>query len=359
MNSFFSRISDYFDASYAGRYEAIILAEIANECPDIIKCIYRKFKPSLHQVDLEYCYQAGRRADFTIRDIESGEPVFLLEIKCEDKPLDGQLESYIYYVKSHKNTEFLYLTKHLPSSEDLQKISKDPKHAKHMLFSEFLSILLKKDKIQNNPFGKAYLQCLKEEGYMYEKLDEDSVKKLLVRFFLPNGRNGAGSIRSEENMLVNFPDSFRNLLNNMSILNDEIKPFFEGKRISIDFSMHPQTKENDDGWDKIGGDFYVYAYGPIFNDGKNWVNVEYGIGLTIECVDKKPRMESFVYGKIYSKKKWEFRYSSAEFNVISDKKQMVKIIKKKLIDALSAGLKIDEIKQAKTEIKSALKKLSA
>lgn len=359
MNSFFSRISDYFDASYAGRYETIILAEIANECPDIIKCIYRKFKPSLHQVDLEYCYQAGRRADFTIRDIESGEPVFLLEIKCEDKPLDGQLESYIYYVKSHKNTEFLYLTKHLPSSEDLQKISKNPKHAKHMLFSEFLSILLKKDKIQNNPFGKAYLQYLKEEGYMYEKLDEDSVKKLLVRFFLPNGRNGAGSIRSAENMLVNFPDSFRNLLNNMSILNDEIKPFFDGKRISIDFSMHPQTKENDDDWNKIGGYFYVYAYGPIFNDGKNWVNVEYGIELTIERVDKKPRMESFVYGKIYSKNEYEYRYSSAKFNVFSDKKKMVNTIKKKLIDALSAGLKKDEIKQAKAEIKNALKKLKA
>ena len=357
MSSFFSKIRNYFAASYAGRYEAIILSEVANECPDIIKCIYRKFNPSLHQIDLEYCYQEGRRADIAIRDLESGLPVFLLEIKCEDEPLEGQLESYISYVKHHKDVDFLYLTKHVPFNEELQKISKDPKRIKHMLFSELWGILQKKDKIQNNLFGKTYLQFLKEEGNMYEKLDEASIKKLLVRFFLPNGRNGAGSIRSEENMLVNFPDSFRNLLNNMSILNDEIKPFFEGKRISIDFSMQPQTKENDDGWNKIGGNFYVYAYGPIFNDGKNWVNVEYGIELTVEIVDKKPQMESFVYGKIYSKKEYKYRYSSAKFNVISDKKQMVKIIKRKLIDALSAGLKIDEIKQAKIEIKNALKKL--
>lgn len=245
----------------------------------------------------------------------------------------------------------------MPSNEDLRKFSRDQKRAKHMLLSELLNILQKKDKVQNNPIGKMYLQFLKEEGNMYEKLDEDSIKKLLVRFFLPNGRNGAGSIRSAENMLVNFPDSFRNLLNNMSILNDEIKSFFEGKRISIDFSMHPQTKENDNGWDKTGGDFYVYAYGPIFNDRKNWVNVEYGIELTIDSVDKKPRI--FVYGKIYSNKEYEYRYSSTKFNVISDKKQMVKIIKKKLIDSLSAGLKKNEIKQAKTEIKAALKKLNA
>ena len=123
--------------------------------------------------------------------------------------------------------------------------------------------------------------------------------------------------------------------------------------------MYPQTKENDDDWNKIGGYFYVYAYGPIFNDGKNWVNVEYGIELTIERVDKKPRMESFVYGKIYSKNEYEYRYSSAKFNVFSNKKKMVNTIKKKLINALSAGLKKDEIKQAKAEIKNALKKLRA
>ena len=375
--SFFSRIQSYFDSSYAGRYEAAILSEVGKECPDIIISLFKEYDPEQHEINLEYGYQPGRYADLAICDKETRLPVFLLEIKKEDTPLKGQLEDYADYVKRHKDVQFLYLTKHIPSNADMQKLPKT-KRARHMLFSDLLSFLLKKNNIQNDPYGKLYIQFLKENGNMYEKLNEDIVRQLLARFFLQNGDTGEKRFMSKSKLLVDFPNTFHHLFNNMALLNDEIKPLLGGKIFTVDFYIEPEREEVNESIEKTGGDFYVYAYGLITKDkNKNErAYIEYGIQLSIERAKKKididkksnkarkkkPLLTCKLYGMISiygnkSEKTNPEKYQKISFPCVSDKKKMVKKLKELLIDVLQKSLNVFEMETNKKGIRKIIDNL--
>ena len=355
--SFFSRIQNYFDSSFAGRYEAAILSEVGKECPDIIQSLFKEYKPKQHQINLEYGYQLNRYADLAICDKKTGLPVFLLEIKKEDKPLKGQLEDYVDYVKKHQDVQFLYLTKHIPPNTDIRKIQKINR-IKHLLFSDFLTLLLKKDKIQKNPYGKSYIQFLKENGNMYEKLDTTTIRQLLVRFFLQNGNTGEGRFMSKKKLLVDFPDTFHHLFNNMSLLNEEIRPLLGGNKFTVDFFIESETKEGKKNITKTGGDFYVYAYGLITKN-KNkteYAYIEYGIQLSIERSGKENKLTSklyastFFYGKNHKDKESSYKEKKIGPTIFSDKIKTIKKLNELLTDVLKDSLEIATMKRVQSNI---------
>lgn len=358
--SFFSRIQSYFDSSYAGRYEAAILSEVGKECPDIIISLFKEYDPEQHEINLEYGYQPGRYADLAICDKETRLPVFLLEIKKEDSPLKGQLEDYADYVKRHKDVQFLYLTKHIPSNADMQKLPK-MSQIKHLLFSDLLSILLKKDKILNNPYGKLYIQFLKENGNMYEKIDAKTVRHLLVRLFLQNGKTGEGRFMSAKKLLIDFPDTFRNLFTNMSLLNDEIRPLLGGNIFTVDFYISPEIEKEK----KAGGDFYVYAYGLITkNKNKNeYAYIEYGIQLSIERSGKGNKVSghlygsTYFYGKKHKGKKNIYKAKKIGLTIISDKKKTIKKLNELITDVLKESLENAQMKSVQNSIDKIIEKL--
>ena len=352
--SFFSRIQNYFDASFAGRYEAAILLEVGKECPDIIKSLFKEYKSKQHQINLEYGYQPNRYADLAICDKKTGLPVFLLEIKKEDKSLDGQLEDYADYVKKHQNVKFLYLTKHIPPNADMQKLPKN-KRTKHLLFSDFLNSLLEKEKVRNNPYGKSYIQFLKESGNMYEKIDPTTIRQLLVRLFLQNGDTGEGRFMSKKKLLVDFPDTFHHLFNNMTLLNEEIRPLLGENKFTVDFFIDPEIENGKKSITKKGGDFYVYAYGLITKKNKKeYAYIEYGIQLSIERSEKENKPTCYLYGKTsffgsnHTKKKREerseeerlYKAKKIELSSISNKKTILKKLKELLMDVLEESLEI-------------------
>jgi hypothetical protein len=48
---------------------------------------------------------------------------------------------------------------------------------------------------------------------------------------------------SKKKLLVDFPDTLHHLFNNMTLLNDEIKPLLGGKIFTVDFYVDPGVKE--------------------------------------------------------------------------------------------------------------------
>ena len=61
-SSFFSCIKGYFDASYAGRYDEIILREVSQECPAIMSALYNDYDSSKHEIRIEYEYKKKVKA---------------------------------------------------------------------------------------------------------------------------------------------------------------------------------------------------------------------------------------------------------------------------------------------------------
>lgn len=237
----------YFDASYAGRYDAIILQEVSQECPSIMKILYNDFSLSKHTIVREYSYRndvkksKNRRADLAIfeGEVHPCNLRCLIEIKKEDKPLKGQLEDYINFSKENK-IKFVYLTQHNPSKVDFKLIRKG-KFCRHILFCDLYNQIKKKSSALKNACGILYLKYLEENGNMFTEINSTGVEKFLTRMFLPWGGNGR--IRKTKDMIDTIPATFKSLMNNLYLINEEI-----GKKIecqmTIDYSVRPYVKKN-------------------------------------------------------------------------------------------------------------------
>mgnify|MGYP003299531995 CR=1 FL=1 len=203
---------------------------------------------------------------------------------------------------------------------------------------------------------------------MYEKLDEDTVRQLLVRLFLQNGNAGEKRFMSKKKLLVDFPDTLHHLFNNMTLLNDEIKPLLGGKIFTVDFYVDPGVKEEKESIKKIGGDFYVYTYGLITkkkNNKNEYAYIEYGIQLSIERSAKENKPTCYLYGKTsffgsnHTKKKREdrreeerlYKEKKIELSSISNKKTILRKLKELLTDVLKESLEIATTKRVQNTFK--------
>ncbi len=367
MKSFFSSIKGYFDKTYAGRYDAIILREVSHECPKIMKLLYGDFNSSKHEIKLEYVYKKGekgkkgRRADIAI--LEGKRICCLIEIKVEDSPLKNQLEDYVSYSRKN-NVAFVYLTRHKPCKEELCLLEKHVL-CKHVMFSDLYDLARNSVSITNSTFGKTYLKYLEENGNMFTEIDPKGVKKFLTRMFLPWGGNGR--IRNTKDMVDTIPSTFKNIMNNLYIINEDIKGKIDCQ-VTIDYAIFPYIKKIDDKeYDndgvcrdvrkgKSGGEIFLYASGSFSE--KPSVVIEYGLCLKAEPKNKKKYYYN-LYSSIYLS-----GWSIAEKKYIISEKQLSDKIFciKKLVELTKKALQscIDEksVKHAKKKMNKSLKLLN-
>lgn len=373
MRSFFSSIKNYFAGTFAGRYDEIILREVSQECPAMMRLLYKDFNSSKHEIKLEYWYKKGkkvqkgkgggigRRADIAI--LEGKRVCCLIEIKVDDSPLKGQLEDYINYSKKH-NVEFVYLTRHKPCNDDLYLLEKY-EFCKHIMFSDLYDLARNSVAVMKSAFGKTYLKYLEDNGDMFTEIDPKGVKKFLTRMFLPWGGNGR--IRNTKDMVDTIPSTFKNLMNNLYIINEEIKGKIDCQ-VTIDYAIFPYIKKIDDKeYDKdgicrdvrkgkSGGEIYLYASGSFAE--KPSIVIEYGL-----CLRAEPKNKKKYYYNLYSSIFLSGYSVSEEKSTISEKQLSNKdFCVEKLTEltknALQSCVENKDVKHAKKKIKNSLKMLN-
>lgn len=390
-SSFFSCIKGYFDASYAGRYDEIILREVSQECPAIMKALYNDYNPSKHEIITEYEYkkkvkaqkgkkgEKGRRADIAI--LEEGKVRCLIEIKVDDAPLKKQLEDYIAYSNKYK-VDFIYLTQRNPSKSDLELIKKGAL-CKHIFFYDLYNQIKKKTSVCKNPVGKLYMKYLEDNGNMFKEINPTGVKKFLTRLFLP--WSGNGHVRNTKDMVETIPATFRDLMNNLYLINEDI-----GKKIdcqmTVDYGFFPyikiyceKCKEKNCkdkicitsnkvciGSDKIcretkdlkaGGVLWLYASGS-FSENKSVV-LEYGMCLKADP-SKKQKYFYGLYAGVYLNGDAidnGDKMIGVTVRQMSDKNVCIKKLTGLLKSVLEEAENNKDVKHVKARIKRSLKNL--
>lgn len=317
MKSFFSRIQNKFEASYGGRYIETILYEVSIEDDSIAKFIGNTNSPC--RIETEYSFTVNDRdriADIAVYSIESGFVVGLVEIKYDDHKSDknsAQLEDYIAYCKIN-DLSFTYLTQYYPPSKDLSLV--EAAGHKHILFSHLSENIRNK---QCSQITELFIKYLEDKGLSMKKVDDDAIYRYLVRMFNP--ASGQKKIQNNTAMVEGIPDSFHALMNNISVLSQEISRYTEGKRVPVvDFRVWPYFKFSknklrelldDDSLEqsgylgdgeKNGGELFAFAKSVIIDTSKNkgdWLYLEYGYKVLLE--KGEPVHSSFLYAHIYGK----------------------------------------------------------
>lgn len=396
-SSFFSCIKGYFDASYAGRYDEIILREVSQECPAIMKALYNDYNPSKHEIITEYEYKKkvkaqkgkkgkkGRRADIAI--LEEGDVRCLIEIKVDDAPLKKQLEDYIGYSNKYK-VDFIYLTQRNPSKLDLEKIGKGPL-CKHIFFYDLYNQIKKNASVCKNPVGKLYIKYLEDNGNMFKEINLVGVEKFLTRLFLRSGRclrsGRKKRVRNTKDMVETIPATFKNLMNNLYLINEDIRKKIDCQ-MTVDYSFFPYIeidynecmdekckdkiciKSNKVCIDsdkicrdtrklKAGGELWLYASG-LFPENKSVV-LEYGMGLKADPSKKHVYYYSLYAGVFLKGNAIDNGYEEVPISVkqMSNKNTCIKKLTGLLKVVLEEAENNKEVKHVKARIKRSLKNL--
>lgn len=317
MKSFFSRIQSKFDASYGGRYIETILHEVTLDDDSIARFIGNSRDPC--RIETEYSFtvnNTNRIADIAIFSTKSDSVIGLVEVKYDDHKVyknSAQLKDYITYCRIN-GLSFTYLTQYYPPSKDVALV-KEAGH-RHFLFSH-LSEEIKAN--QSSQITQLFIKYLEDKGLSMKIVDNNSLYKYLVRLFNPT--SGQNKIQNNTAMVEGISDSFHALMNNISVLSQEISRYTEGKRVPvIDFRVWPYFKfsksklkellDDDElersgylgNGEKNGGELLAFARSVIIdtsNNREDWLYLEYGYKVVVEKGDSAH--SSFLYVEIYGK----------------------------------------------------------
>lgn len=317
MKSFFSRLQSKFDASYGGRYVELILQELSREDELVARILGRTTKRCY--LETEYTFKVNGRnriADIAILTEDDHQLIALVEIKYDDhkSPTNAaQIEDYIQYCKS-ESCHFCYLTQYSPAKRDIDLIKESG--CSHLLFSNFSSQLADRSQSQ---LVKLFIEYLEDKGLSMKTVDSENLYKYLVRLFNPVSKQG--KIQSNYSMVDGIPNSFQSLMNNISVISQELSQAIESKRSPvIDFRLWPyfkfskkEIKEMLEGDqidancflsdnNKNGGELLAFARSIIIDKGadqSDWLYVEYGYKLVIKKGEKEfvTHLYAHVYGK--------------------------------------------------------------
>jgi hypothetical protein len=206
-NRFFGRVRNYFKAKYAGRYFAVILAELAHSAPKAFAAIIHNAFPKLLSehfralrageltVDLEWRFPKRKGKKQRIADLavytEPENPILIIEVKDEDgrtKANVDQLQDYVTFVRMHnkktnsevRQTRFLLLSRYVPRLEDEQELKKaSPKGAvENRRHGQIPSIL---SRMTGDPLVRMVCEYLEDAGMTYQQinLNRDPDRKAL------------------------------------------------------------------------------------------------------------------------------------------------------------------------------------
>lgn len=263
------------------------------------------------------------------------------------------MTDYIEYCNSN-NLSFTYLTQYYPPNEDLSLVKEA--NYKHMLFSHL------SENIQNRKSSQItdlFIKFLEDKGLSMKKVDDKALYRYLVRMFNPV--SGQGKIQHNSAMVEGIPDSFHSLMNNISVLSQEISRHTEGKRVPVvDFRVWPNFKftkhqlrellENEEldqsGYlsnrEKNGGELCAYAKSVIIDTSTNkgdWLYLEYGYKVVIEKGDSdfSSFLYSHVYGKNFGKETELYLEKKIASSTLSDKVKCLSHLSKLIYQVCTEG----------------------
>lgn len=249
--AFFSEVQKWFSTGFDGRYIGKIILEWEKEDRAGFSAFIRRELgvqlPSGYRLEAEHWYKPGRErraADLAIfSDDYDTAPIVLIEIKWNDKLIvdretdRAQLKDYVQYCGIHKTCHLLVLTKDALKIEELKQIEELKGRGKRCYFGNLFCHLDE----SSSGIAKMLLDFLQDKGVIVNNIEQKALFQFFHRFVNPyKGSN----YKVSKGQLSSGPDQFRNLLNNMRLVAEDISPkFFEQKGINrkatVDFTFYP------------------------------------------------------------------------------------------------------------------------
>ena len=327
MAGLFSRIQGCFRETYSGRYLAYLLEELFRQTPQELSRALAKFGLKYSHKKDDWILSNGWRfpgknqdriADIAILD--SSGPRVLVEIKDADagkKENAAQIDDYLRYVEKHEGVEFLFLSRHIPTKHEGQKLEKDKRNIHQKLFRDLYRAIIGRD-----PFTRMLKQYLEDIEVDYEReIDPNALHYVAQRML------GAGKRKVADKSVSDF---FNAVFSNLSSLGDWIQAANKG-RFKRRFPRHlyvdpwhdvqqlerliRSKKKRDKGRVKeieaqewvgefcTGGEIGFYGSG-YFIDGRDRIYVEIGYSSEVNRLQKNPKYEQGVYA-IFEWKPWK------------------------------------------------------
>lgn len=368
--AFFSELQNWFIGGFDGRYIGKIIFEWQKEDRAGFRAFIHKQLdlklPLGYRLEAEFSYKPGserRAADLAIfSDDYSAVPIVLIEIKWNDNLIEdrktgrAQLTDYVQYCLEHKACNLLVLTKDSLLIEDLSEIGKLISRGHHCYFGSLFSVLDE----SNSGIAKMLLDFLQDKGVIVNNIDSKALFQFFHRFVNPyKGSNHKVS----DGQLSSGPDQFKNLLNNMRLVAQDISPqFYELKGINrkatVDFTIYPSfskvklekaiklLEDNEftpEPSARTGGEILVHAVETICKSPST--KLEYGLCFSVEP-DKLKNLSVSVYALINGAKiNWEETRSSQGGAVVKKcifdgkrKQELVKILSSEIKKAINIAL---------------------
>lgn len=372
--AFFSEVQRWFSAGFDGRYIGKIILEWQKEDrAGFIAFIHKQLGiklPSGFRLEAEFGYKPGherRAADLAIfPNAYDVMPLVLIEIKWDDKPIEdrktgrAQLKDYVKYCRLHKACNLLVLTKDALRVDELDQIGELRDRGQHCYFGNLFPHLEE----SGSGVAKMLLDFLQDKGVIVNNIDRKALFQFFHRFVNPYG---GSNHKVSEDQLSNGPDQFKNMLNNMRLIAQDISPeFFEVKgmnrKATVDFSFFPyfsqgelskalikikDEDENDevalDPKARTGGEIYIHAAETICRS--PWTQIEYGFCFTVEP-SKSQDLSVSVYALVKGAKiKQSDTYTSQEGAAVKKcvydgkkKNEIVNVFKSEIKKAISSGI---------------------
>ncbi len=342
----FSRLQSYFSASFGGRYVEYLIKETVEEQPRLAALLFGVNRSDKLQV--EYRFQIGNRtriADLAFFDAEKRFPTCLIEIKYDDhKSLKNaaQIEDYKKFCLE-RNCEFIYLSQHLPPEYQRNKL---PSRKTLVLFSD----LANKLKSSNESVGGLLRRFFVDRGlvmHRFENRDLANLKAFLFRLVNPWG--GQGRSQTKDAMSGGAAEAFGNLLKNMNIIAKEVvanefgrsptidfelQPWVHPKRIQRDIKENPKDKSVDVSDEaKAGGQLFVFGRVRLDDTPKNWLQVEFGIGL--EAKSGKRSFQPFTFAAVHSRGKSVYKLKDAPARILHDKQRATTTLRSRIREVIA------------------------
>jgi hypothetical protein len=275
----------------------------------------------------------------------------LIEIKYDDhkNPSNAaQLEDYTRSCKKHK-CKFIFLSQHIPPEHLPRKL---PGNGKLLLFSDLAHKLLGNER----SVGGMLRQFFVDRGlvmHRFEANDLANLKSFLFR--LLNPWSGQGRSQNKDAMGGGAAEAFGNLLRNMNIIAKEVTANAHSRTPTIDFELEPWVKKREIQKEisenpkdplpsaynaKGGGNLSVFGRVRLDDTVRNWVQIEFGIGLEVNAGDRDfyPFTYAAVYGYAYKKFEGGFAHEYAPRRVLHDKQRAVAELKKRIREAIGLAI---------------------
>lgn len=259
-------------------------------------------------------FYSGRRADMKI--FKNGNEIGLVEIKYQDKALDGQIEDYLKYCES-KGMPFAYLTLCTPERKERELIESASADAHHVLYRE-LCLGIEKRKLDANPVVKLFCKFIRESHMVYDEpylnKNMDVLEYIMLRSLHVKHNHGFGRKVSEKN-ISGVSDYWGQLIGNVKVLADRFYSDFGylfNTQPQVDFYIEPefdlkrvlkQLQESDSDSDyltresRVGGLLSVFFAARVKQvNTDNWLSLIGGYEFYLDLKEKALKVA--IFGKV-------------------------------------------------------------